>query len=203
MSRNEKGQFEPDHGMYDHPLYPIWRAMIGRCTNKNNHAYKDYGGRGISVCKEWYSPKTFIKWLENNNYGDGLQLDRIDNDGPYSPVNCRIVTRSKNCRNRRDNRRYMVHGELLLTCEVEEKYGVKAATFRARVESYGQTPEEALINRRKMPVYEWEIDGVMMSTQDVQNKFGVRKSTFNSRLRNGWNANRAAKTPIRRCVCPS
>lgn len=124
--------------------------MLARCENPNNKSYPRYGGRGVSVCAEWHDVKTFIAWLEANGYEKGLELDRKDNNGEYSPDNCRVVTPQQNSRNRRDNKRYLVHGEMLMPIEVQEKYGVKEATFRARVDQYGQSPEEALINKRKL-----------------------------------------------------
>jgi len=198
---SEDGRFTEKHGLYGHPFYHVWVAMNGRCSNENNESYHRYGGRGITVCDEWQSPETFISWLEANGYKKGLQLDRRDNDGPYSPENCRVVTPQQNSRNRRDNQRYMVHGESLMACEIEEKYGIKYATFRARVDRYGQTPEQALINKRKMPQFEWEIDGETMSAKEIQEKFDISKTTFSSRIRMGWDVDRAAKTPIRRYKC--
>lgn len=147
----DSGRFYIKHGLYQHPFYSIWRAMKDRCENPKNMSYLRYGGRGITICAEWQDIAIFIVWLEANGYKKGLEIDRKDNDLGYSPDNCRIVTPQQNSRNRRDNRRYLVHGEMLLSIEVEEKYGIKWSTFRARIHQYGQTPEQALINRRKLP----------------------------------------------------
>ncbi len=197
--RRKNGQFKKKHGLTEHKWYPIWRSMMSRCYNENAKSYAGYGGRGIVVCDKWrLSPKNFLEWLESQNYSKGLQIDRIDNDSDYSPENCRIVDRSTNCRNRRDNRRYNVGGEMLLTVEVEEKYGIKAATFRARVEVYGQTPDEAIINRRKLPVKGYEVNGQMMSLDEIASTFGVSKSTFGSRVARGWSPTDAATKPCRR-----
>lgn len=196
-NRNDQdGRFEQTHGLTAHPFYPIWKAMTGRCENTNDQAYDRYGARGITVCDEWHDPSVFIAWLESNGYKKGLQLDREDNDKGYSPDNCRVVTRQENCRNRRDNVRYMVHGESLLAVEVEQKYGVKEMTFRARVDRYGQTPEQAIVNKRKLPQYEWEIDGRMMSAKEVSAEFGINANTFLTRVNRGWPAQRAAMTPV-------
>ena len=197
VRNDESGRFEATHGLYDHPFYHVWVAMINRCHNESDVNYHRYGARGIRVCDAWRDEPTHcIEWLEQNGYGKGLQLDRIDNDGEYSPENCQVVTRSENCRNRRDNVRYLVHGESLIAKEVEEKYGVKAGTFRARVVR-GLSPEEALINKRKLPQFEWEIDGEMLSSKDVEAKFGVPRQLFTKRLGIGMSAERAAKTPVR------
>ena len=75
-----------------------------RCYSKNCFHYKNYGGRGIKVCDEWLvGTDNFIKWARENGFKLGLEIDRIDNNGNYSPSNCRFVTRKENCRNTRKN----------------------------------------------------------------------------------------------------
>lgn len=88
------------------PLYKIWQGMKQRCTDKNVKSFHNYGGRGISVCKEWINSfPTFRKWARTHGYKEGLELDRRNNDGDYKPSNCRWVTTSVNARNRRTNRK--------------------------------------------------------------------------------------------------
>ena len=90
------------HGYYKHPLYGIWNNVKSRCSNKNNKDYKDYGGRGITICDEWKGgPKSFIEWSENNGWKKGLYIDRKNNDGNYCPSNCRFVTSFINSQNTR------------------------------------------------------------------------------------------------------
>ena len=86
-----------------------WRAIHQRCYNSKNKRFNDYGGRGITVCPDWHRSNpdgfdNFKEWALNNGYDIELQIDRIDNDGSYSPDNCRFVTPAKNNRNQRKRR---------------------------------------------------------------------------------------------------
>jgi hypothetical protein len=91
------------HGMEGTPTYRSWDAMKQRCTNLNNPHYADYGGRGISVCDRWLN--SFKAFLEDmGEKPDGLTLDRIDNDGDYTPANCRWATYSEQNLNKRSRK---------------------------------------------------------------------------------------------------
>ena len=92
------------HGLSDTPLFWIWQAFRKRCYCVGDSGYKNYGGRGITVCNEWQGRSSFPvfhKWAMSNGYQVGLEIDRRDNDGPYNPENCRFVTRTLNRHNQR------------------------------------------------------------------------------------------------------
>lgn len=97
-SRKQRTCFSVErHGLFHHPLYSVWRGMRGRCNNESNASYKNYGGRGIEVCKEWNeSFKTFYLWCVSNGWEKGLNIDRIDNDKGYNSNNCTFITVSEN-----------------------------------------------------------------------------------------------------------
>ena len=92
-------------------LYRIWKNMRSRCRNKNTPQYKDYGGRGISICSEWDNFLVFKSWARANGYDDSLTIDRINNDGNYCPENCRWVTHKEQNNHRRSNR--IINGKTL------------------------------------------------------------------------------------------
>jgi hypothetical protein len=81
-------------------LLSVHHSMKSRCICSRHKSYPRYGGRGIHICHEWLTDfGAFYIWATANGYRPGLQLDRIDNDGPYASWNCRWTTRELNIQN--------------------------------------------------------------------------------------------------------
>lgn len=132
------------HGGRYTRLYRIWHGMKNRTNNKNADCYKDYGGRGIEVCKEWENSfADFRNWALDNGYEEGLTIDRIDNDGNYEPKNCRWVTQKENDRNKRNNKTVEYNGEKRTIAEWAERYCISYSTLKTRLRK-GMTIEKAL-----------------------------------------------------------
>ena len=150
-----KGKNTKKHGYVGNKLYYVHQSMIARCENKNHHAYKDYGGRGISVCKEWHDMGVFAKWALNNGYREGLTIDRMDNDGNYEPSNCRWATRKEQGNNRRTNLSFSYKGKEMNTAEILEMTGMSKGTFHSRlhngwsIEKIIETPVNSNLSRKK------------------------------------------------------
>lgn len=120
--------------------------MRERCNNPNNKDYALYGGRGIYVCDEWDMPNgypAFKKWAMANGYDDKLTIDRIDDNGNYTPNNCRWATEQQQANNRRTNVIYVLNGQCKTRAELAREYGIDYFKLRNRMKK-GWTLEEAL-----------------------------------------------------------
>ena len=89
------------HGKHDSPIYHVREAMLQRCRNPKCAVYGNYGGRGVAVCERWERFENFYE--DMGDPPNGMSLDRIDNDGVYSPGNCRWAARKQQQRNMRTN----------------------------------------------------------------------------------------------------
>lgn len=117
------------HGLTGHPIYKAWGNMLARCTNPNAAGYRQYGGRGIRVCRAWES---FLNFLDDMGptWEPGLTLDRIEPDGDYTPRNCRWASRAVQAANRRTNVWVATpHGVPMILTDAEFCYGSRAKKF--------------------------------------------------------------------------
>lgn len=137
--QRREGQFK--HGMSKTPVHLAWRNMIQRCENPKDRAFHNYGGRGISVSPEWHEFSQFI--ADMGMRPEGYELDRIDNDGPYSKDNCRWVSKRDNLNNRRDNVNITHNGETLTIHQWSIRTGIPPRTIAYR-HAEGWPVEEVL-----------------------------------------------------------
>ena len=143
---NYRHGFSPSSGW--HPLYRVLHGMIQRCHNQKNPGFHYYGGRGIYVCEEWRNDKrAFILWALAHGWKIGLDIDRRENNGPYSPDNCRFVARIVNNRNTRSVHRITAFGETKLLTEWAEdaRSAVDRRQLRYRVVCDDWPPELAIV----------------------------------------------------------
>ena len=144
-TRNKKLSTECfKHGFSGDRLYGIWNNMKNRCNNPNIKKYETYGGRGISVCKDWENSfLNFYIWSMNNGYNKDLTIDRIDVNGNYEPNNCRWVTNKEQARNTRRNRVLTYNNETHCVSEWAEIKNIKPSTLLRRLD-LGWSIEKAL-----------------------------------------------------------
>lgn len=132
------------HGLaHKERLYNIWVGMHQRCRDKNTKYYKNYGGRGITVCQLWNEYITFRKWALSNGYDDALTIDRIDPDGNYEPSNCRWVSYKVQNNNLRSNVIVTYKGKEMTMKQLAEKVGMSYPLLKERL-SRGWTVERAV-----------------------------------------------------------
>ena len=188
----ERSKKAKTYGYTHHRLYACYYRMRRRCENPADKSYKRYGGRGIKVCDEWKNDiMAFINWGLENGYKEGLSIDRIDNDGDYSPGNCRWADAMQQSNNRRTNRYVTYNGETHTYAEWSRITGIKQLTIRHRIENSGWSIEDALTvstderrygilqnANRKTAVYkDGKIVGVFNSQTEAARFAGVGKSS--------------------------
>jgi hypothetical protein len=132
------------HGLGRTPEFNAWFSLVNRCTDPESRAYASYGGRGITVCERW---RTSVE----NFYEDmgprpspTHSIDRIDNDGPYSPENCRWATKTEQGNNRRTNVFLTHNGKTMTIAQWSQELGINNATLKSRVQ-HGWPIEDALL----------------------------------------------------------
>lgn len=142
--RREKRQ---THGQTGTRLYRIWTSMKTRCRNPRAKSYRDYGGRGITVCQEWAADfLSFRAWALANGYRDDLTIERIDNDRPYDPSNCVFATIEQQQRHRRHHRWLTCLDETKILADWvrDPRCTVHHVTIIHRLKA-GWSPEEAVL----------------------------------------------------------
>lgn len=133
------------HGMTETRLYRTWCGMKSRCYNPSYKGYKNYGGRGITICSEWlHNFQAFYDWAMANGYADNLQIDRIDVNIGYCPENCRWATTEEQSNNKRTSRILSLNGESHTISECSKITGINSRTIESRVGLYGWSDEKAL-----------------------------------------------------------
>jgi hypothetical protein len=118
-----------------HPLVVVWGGMKSRCYRKSHAMFAYYGGRGIRVCDEWLNDvAAFVEWSLSHGWSAGLQIDRIDNDGDYSPANCRYITC---CQNNRNSRQTKLTPQSVI--EMRHKHATGGVSYAELSRLYGIT----------------------------------------------------------------
>lgn len=125
-------------------IYRAYRGMLNRCYNKNQKSYKDYGERGIYVCDRWQGQGGFKNFLADlGDRPENATLDRINNNGPYSPENCRWATKDEQANNKRNSRWITANGKTQTLAQWARDLGCNPSNILYRIKS-GMTEEMAV-----------------------------------------------------------
>lgn len=199
---------EKKHGVKYERLYNVWKQMKHRCNcseSDYNH-YKNYGGRGIKICKEWNdSYETFKKWAyengwdEENIYASGrnkLTIDRIDNNGDYCPENCRIITHQQQQYNKRTTVYVEYEGRKYTYEELSLLLGIPKTTLISRVKR-GWTDEKLLGVYHYKNCEKVEYEGKNYTFSELAKISGLPRKIIYQRIRKcGWTVEQAISTNI-------
>lgn len=186
------------HGMSTTRLYYLWRSMKERCCLPSQDNYKRYGGRGIKVCDEWINNfEAFRDWAYRNGYNDSLSIDRIDNNGDYTPNNCRWVTLKEQARNTRGNHYVEFMGQRKTLVELSEEYNVNYDLLKTRINKLHWSIEKALFTppeKHDLIIY----NGISMPLKAWARKQNINPDTLRWRIiRCGWPVEKALTEPVR------
>lgn len=144
VCRDRMKKLNTTHGETGTRLFRIWTGIKTRCFDEKDKSYRNYGGRGITMCNEWSSDfSKFMKWALESGYQDELTCDRIDNNRGYFPENCRWITRAQQQRNKRTNRILTFNGESHIVSEWAEITGIPKDRILHRLKD-GWTIEKTL-----------------------------------------------------------
>lgn len=121
--------------------------MRDRCRRVKAPAFVDYGGRGITICKEWDTFQGFFQ--DMGDPPDGLTLERVDVNGNYNRQNCRWANRTDQARNRRNSKFIVINGQQVHAKDAATILGVQYKTLMARSNAYGWTDEEIVRGYKK------------------------------------------------------
>ena len=176
--------------------------MKRRCHSPSDKSYPNYGGRGIKVCPQWFiadgESTGFWQFVEDMGpRPEGCEIDRINNDGDYTPENCRWTTRKQNCRNKRNN--ILQQTEETCAAEISKKLGGRANLVRNRLAN-GWTLADALTTKASkfnqkssMPIIAFK-NGTVVGQYKSQREAARSLKLGQGNIRNVLDKNHPAKS---------
>lgn len=178
------------HGMSKTKTYQTWQHMKARCYRVSSKDYKNWGGRGISVCERWHKFENFLE--DMGECPRGMSIDRIDNDGNYEPSNCRWATSKEQTNNTRQNVLIEYNGQIKTIGEWGDLLGIKAQTLKTRIlcgwsikDAFEIKANAGHVN--KLIEFNGEKKSLKSHARDAHIKYG----TVFSRISRGWSIEKA------------
>jgi hypothetical protein len=190
------------HGQYingkESYIHQAWRAMVLRCHDPKNQSFHRYGARGITVCDRWRESFENFYADMGDRPAPGLSIDRIDNDGPYSPENCRWATQSEQNLNKSNCRLIELNGERVPLMVAAKATGLSHAVISQRLNhgwSEADTLNTPAAPRAKWTNYKCEIRGETLTTRDASRRYGIPAALIRKRLNYGMQGERLIQPP--------
>ena len=183
------------HGLTHTPIYNIWSAMKRRCLNPNVLEYKYYGAKGIMVCPQWVG--SFEQFLQDMGPRptEDHSIDRIDNNGPYSPSNCRWATPKEQARNKSNSHKITVNGETKTIAEWAETIGISQDVISDRLRR-GDSGPRLFRTVRQIHAFHYQEQDV--DIKELSERSGIPPNVLRHRLSAGWPMARAIADPVKR-----
>jgi hypothetical protein len=192
-------RYNKKHGMTGTSMYQKWKGIKRRCFNPNEKQYKDYGGRGITICERWANNFEAFLLDMGEPPTEYHSLDRIDVNGNYEPGNCRWATSKEQNRNKRTNVTYEYNGQQYFLIELAEKFKIPFSTLAGRIItlkwSVKKAVETPVASYKKDPVFVW--DGQARTIASLAKEYGVDYQLVRNRVANGWDIKDALLKPVR------
>jgi hypothetical protein len=182
----KKEKYTATHGFppSGHPEYKIYNGMISRCLNKDYKSYKYYGARGINICDRWL--KGFKYFLDDmGKRPPGTSIDRIDNNGDYTPDNCRWAKPVQQIRNRRNTIKLSFNGKDMSLMEWSNLLDVPYGTLIARYKrglSIEKILDKNVQDKKNLIFYQ----NKAMTLKAWSRHLGIKYGTVYKRFRSGW-----------------
>jgi hypothetical protein len=165
LHREQISKLNKKHGLHKTRIHSIWWNMLSRCKNKNVKAYKDYGGRGITVCDEWANDfVNFYNWAMENGYNDNLTIERIDVNKGYNPDNCKFISPEEQAHNKRNSVMITYSNETHQISYWANKFNISRDILWERLFVLNWSVEKALltpvrkIKNKNKPIYQYDTD---------------------------------------------
>lgn len=195
VGKSKLSKLRTKHGLSSHPLYHTYCSMIDRCYNVKNPRYNDYGSRGINVCDEWINSfRVFINDMGKKPKGN-YSLDRTDNNGSYTPLNCQWNDKIGQANNTRDTVRLTFKGKCRNLLEWSKITGISRGNLYSRYRR-GWSHKKILTKKvNKIKLYKYK--GERLNLKQLSERYEIKYGTLKHRVLNmGLSIEAAIETKV-------